>query len=105
MRTEFAWMCKLEAEHYPIDAGASIQGYDLVVVIIPKGLVFKNAVGVRMNPQEKNPISDFLAYDFIEMLKSNNKKVAYMQEGPCWLFNDYDVPEQINFYNQLRAIN
>ena len=37
------------------------------------------------------------------MLKSNNKKVAYMQEGPCWLFNDYDIKEQIGFYNQLAA--
>lgn len=103
MRTEFAWMCKLNAEHYPIDAGASIQDYDLVIVILPKGLVFKNAVGVRMHEEKQNPISDFLTYEFIKMLKSNNKKVAYMQEGPCWLFNDYDIKEQIGFYNQLAA--
>ena len=103
MRTEFAWMCKLGAEHYPLDAGASIQGYDLVVVILPKGLVFKNAVGVRMHEDQLNPIRDFLTMDFVKLLKENNSKVAYMQEGPSWLFNDYDVPEQIGFYNQLAA--
>ena len=101
MRTEFAWMCKLEADHFPIDSGASIQDYDLVVAILPKGLVFKNAVGVRMNEEQQNTIKEFLQFDFIKMLKSNNKKVAYMQEGPNWLFNDYDVTEQIGFYNQL----
>ena len=69
MRTEFAWMCKLDADHYPIDAGASIQGYDLVVVILPKGIVYKNAVGVRMNENEINPIRNFLTMDFIPLLK------------------------------------
>ncbi len=105
MRTEFAWMCKLDADHYPIDAGASIQGYDLVVVILPKGIVYKNAVGVRMNENEINPIRNFLTMDFIPLLKKNNSKVAYMQEGPNWLFNDYDIPEQIGFYNQLSNVD
>lgn len=105
MRTEFAWMCKLGAEHYPIDAGTSIHGYDLVVVILPKGIVYKNAVGVRMNEGQVNPIRNFLTMDFVSLLKKNNSKVAYMQEGPNWLFNDYDIPEQIGFYNQLSNVD
>ena len=36
MRTEMAWMCALQADHYNIHGG-SIQGeYDLAVCIIPK---------------------------------------------------------------------
>ena len=36
MRTEMAWMCALEADHYNIHGG-SIQGeYDLGICIIPK---------------------------------------------------------------------
>ena len=105
MRTEFAWMCKLEADHFPLDAGSSIVGYDLVVVIMPKGIVYKNAVGVRMNEGQGNPVGPFLTTPFVKELKKNNRIVAYMQEGPNWLSNDYDIPEQIGFYNQLSEVD
>ena len=35
MRTEFAWMCKLEADHYNLKDTPS-QQYDLGIVTIPK---------------------------------------------------------------------
>ena len=47
MRTEFAWMCALDADHFPIIT-EHIEGYDLVIVIIPKGEVFLNAVGSQL---------------------------------------------------------
>ena len=46
LRTEFAWMVALDADHYNLIRDPLPQGYDLVIVIIPKGEVFLNAVGV-----------------------------------------------------------
>ena len=100
MRTEFAWMNALKATHYPLSKYSDIKNYDHVFIIIPKGEVFLNAVGVKLiNTQ--NPISNFLNSDFINILKSNNKKIHYIQEGPSWLFNDYEIIDQFNFYNSL----
>ena len=103
MRTEFAWMCALDADHFPIIT-EHIEGYDLVIVIIPKGEVFLNAVGSQLVDKE-NPTSIILQSDLIDRLKSKNHKVAYMQEGPNWLFNDYTIEDQINFYTQLSKMD
>ena len=82
MRTEFAWMCALNATHYPINSVHRISyetKIDLGIVIIPK----------------KNP-------DFnLDSIKSICDKVAVMQEGPHWYFQDYDLEKQINYYNTL----
>ncbi len=78
MRTEFAWMCALNADHHNINSIPS-QQYDLGIVIIPK----------------KNP--NF----HIESLKSVCKKVAVMQEGPHWYFQDYSLDKQIWYFNTL----
>lgn len=78
MRTEFAWMCALKADHYMINQIPSKQ-YDLGIVIVPK----------------KNP-------DFnINILKQYCKKVAVMQEGPNWYWQDYDLPKQVWYLNTL----
>ena len=103
MRTEFAWMCALDADHFPIIT-EHIEGYDLVIVIIPKGEVFLNAVGSQLVDKE-NPTSVILQSDLVDRLKSKNHKVAYMQEGPNWLFNDYTIEDQINFYTQLSKMD
>jgi hypothetical protein len=80
MRTEFAWMCALNADHYPIGQ-IPVDDYDLGIVIIPK----------------KNP-------DFnIDDLKLSCNKVAVMQEGPSWYFQDYDLAKQIWYFNTLMA--
>jgi len=82
MRTEFAWMCALDATHYPIDSAHQISyetKIDLGIVIIPK----------------KNPNFN------IESLKSVCKKVAVMQEGPHWYFQDYSLDKQIWYFNIL----
>ena len=80
MRTEFAWMCTLNADHYSI-AQIPVDRYDLGIVIIPK----------------KNP-------DFnIDDLKLSCDKVAVMQEGPNWLWQDYDLAKQIWYFNTLTS--
>jgi hypothetical protein len=78
MRTEFAWMCTLDADHYNINSIPS-QKYDLGIIIIPK----------------KNPNFD------IKNLKSVCDKVAVMQEGPHWYFQDYTLEKQIWYFNTL----
>jgi len=104
-RTEFAWMHALNADHFNIRNYTKVKDYDVVFLILPKGEVYLNAVGVQM--QDKvNPISDILSLSLTRELKSNNcKKVYYIQEGPTWLFNDYNIVDQINFYNQLGSFD
>jgi hypothetical protein len=85
MRTEFAWMCALDAEHYNIkhamDAVSYIETpvFDLGIVIIPK----------------KDPEFD------IDKLRILCKKIAVMQEGPNWLWQDYTLEQQIWYFNTL----
>ncbi len=84
--------------HNPHD----VEGYDAVIVIFPKGKVFLSAEGSRLI-SSTNPVSDLLASGFIETLKQKNTKVYYMQEGPHWWFNDYELVDQINFYNMVTS--
>ena len=78
MRTEFAWMCALNADHYNYREVPNIQ-YDLGIIIIPK----------------KDPNFDLTA------IKKYCKKVGVMQEGPHWFFQDYALDKQIWYYNTL----
>jgi hypothetical protein len=78
MRTEFAWMCALDADHYPIQHMPTTN-YDLGIVIIPK----------------KPPGID------IPGLKHVCTKLAVMQEGPNWYWQDYTLEQQIWYYNTL----
>jgi len=78
MRTEFAWMCALEADHWNINSSPDKQ-YDLGIVIIPK----------------KNPMFQ------LNSIKPYCEKVAVMQEGPNWYWQDYPLEQQIWYYNTL----
>jgi len=83
MRTELAWMCALQADHYNIHQG-DIQGkYDLGICIISK----------------KDPQFN------IKRVKQHCKQVASMQEGPHWYFQDYPLNKQIWFYNTLQDMD
>lgn len=84
MRVEFAWMVALNATHYPINSSHQInynKKIDLGIIIIPK----------------KNPMGSL----GIERFRSVCNKVAVMQEGPHWYFQDYDLPQQVGYYNAL----
>ena len=105
MRTEFAWMHALDADHYNINLFGSdkhLVDYDVVFIIFPKGKLFISAEGSRIIPNGINPYSELLQQHIVHRLKEKgNKKVYYIQEGPHWWWNDYEVIDQINFYNFL----
>jgi hypothetical protein len=100
MRTEFAWMFKLDASHYHIGDYTQVSGYDVVFIIFPKGRVFLSVEGSKI-VDGVNPISIYLNNPMIEVLKESNTKVYYIQEGPHWWWNDYEIVDQIGFYNFL----
>lgn len=79
MRTEFAWFVSLNADHYNLN-DAPTEYYDLGIVITPK------------NSPEKVDLN---------RIKQFCKKIGVMQEGPFWLFQDYDLQKQIHYYNNL----
>ena len=104
MRTEFAWMHALDADHNNIHDYNQIVEYDHVFIIFPKGKLSLSADGSKIATID-NPSSTLLNSDLIQTLKTNNKKVYYIQEGPVWWFNDYDIADQINFYNLLGSVD
>jgi hypothetical protein len=100
MRTEFAWMCSMNADHFSLADYKGILNYDNVFVIFPKGDLFLNAIGSKIS-DGKNKSSTILKSDFIDVLKTNNKKINLIQEGPHWLYNDYEIEDQILYYNMV----
>lgn len=102
MRTEFAWMHALSADHYNIHDYKVVTGYDIIMLIFPKGKLFLSAEGSKI-VEELNPVSGLLSADIVGTLKANNKRVCYVQEGPHWWYNDYELVDQINFYNMLSS--
>lgn len=80
MRTEFAWMVALDADHYNVNSTIN-QEYDLGIIIIPK----------------KNPFFNF------DHIKNNCKEIGVMQEGPQWGFQDYSLADQVNYFNTLKS--
>jgi hypothetical protein len=104
MRTEFAWMYNMNADHYSIYTDMKlVKNYDEVFIIFPKGKFFLSADGTKiMNGH--NPVSHLLEKNIVSELKTQgNKKINYIQEGPYWVWNDYEIPEQIGFYNFLSS--
>jgi len=108
MRTECAWMHALNADHYNIVYAVinkTVKDYDHVFVVFPKGKTYLSAEGSRLI-EEQNPASPFITPELIKLLRAgNNKKIHYVQEGPHWWFNDYEINDQINFYNMLHVCN
>jgi hypothetical protein len=104
MRTEFAWMHALDADHYNIHlfgSSKNLVDYDVVFVIFPKGKTFLSSEGSRLI-EGVNPVSPLLDQPIVERLKERgNKKIYYIQEGPHWWWNDYEIVDQIKFYNFL----
>ena len=77
-RTEVAWCLALDAPMCALDVQPR-EHFDLGIVIIPKN-----------NPK--------VSLDFIRKCCD---KVAVMQEGPHWYFQDYDIEKQFHYYNTL----
>jgi hypothetical protein len=77
-RTEVAWCLALDAPMCALDVHPK-EHFDLGIVIVPKN-----------NPK--------VSLDFI---RNCCDKVAVMQEGPHWFFQDYTIDKQFNYYNTL----
>ena len=100
MRTEFAWMYALDADHRHIHHYKEVKNYDHVLIIFPKGHLNVNADGTKIS-QNRNPISSLLSENLIGRLRQYNGKIYIVQEGPHWWWNDYEMFDQIHFYNML----
>lgn len=105
MRTEFAWMNALDADHFNIHQYEQLVGYDAVFVIFPKAMVKLNTVGLELRFDGPDKDITIYAKPVIETLKRANRQVCVIQEGPAWFFNEYDMVTQFNFYNQLSEAN
>ncbi len=79
MRTDQAWVCTLNADHWNLNDTPN-KHYDLGIVIIPKN-----------NNQ----------FD-ITRLKQFCSQIAVMQEGPNWYWQDYPLSQQIWYYNTIQ---
>jgi len=77
-RTEVAWCIALDAPMCALDVQPK-EHFDLGIVIIPKN---------------KPNIS-------LDFIRGCCDKVAVMQEGPHWYFQDYQIDKQFHYYNTL----
>jgi len=77
-RTEVGWAVALDAPMCNLNFRPN-ETFDLGIVIIPKN----------------NPNID------LDFIRRSCDKVAIMQEGPHWFFQDYDVTNQFHYYNTL----
>lgn len=84
MRTDLAWPCALQADCIPCTHTPN-ERYDLAIVIIPKINVDKWIQG-----------------NFLGNVRKYADKVAIMQEGPRWYFQDYPLHQQVWYYNSLK---
>lgn len=79
MRTEFAWMVALNADHYNLKQTPDKE-YDLGI-----------AINSKNNPEQVD----------VERYKTKCEQVAIMQEGPFWYYQDYTLDKQIHYFNNL----
>jgi hypothetical protein len=79
MRTEFAWMVALDADHYNLQQTPE-QEYDLGIIINSKN-----------HPEQVD----------VARVRTKCKRVGVMQEGPFWYFQDYPLQNQVHYFNNL----
>ena len=90
MRTEFAWMYALKADHFNIHNYSHVHDYDVVFIIFPKATVKLNAVGIEMTTPEIDKDISIYSSNIVTCLKQTNQIVCAIQEGPAG-FNEYDL--------------
>ena len=88
-RTEFSWQIALNADHLSFEhiCKNKVPTYDLAIVILPK----------KLEIIDTNLVLD--------VCKSIGKKVAVMQEGPAWYYQDYKYVDQVNYINFLSEMD
>ena len=90
MRTDVAWVCALNATHYPINSIHKInyeEHFDLGVVIIPKN---------------KELLYD---YPLIENMREICTKISTMQESTYWYWQGGTVQSQLWYHNILQSMD
>ena len=91
MRVEFAQMCALQIDHYPLFNIDNIPNkYDVAVLLIPK------------TPADRDKLYDI---DIVDKVRKIADKVVFMQEGPSWIYQDLPVHQQIWHYNLLTSVD
>ena len=91
MRVEFAQMCALQVDHYPLFNIDTIQQkYDVAVLLIPK------------TPSDRDKLYNI---DIVDKARKIADKVVFMQEGPNWIYQDLPVHQQIWHYNLLTSVD
>ncbi len=88
MRTDVAWICALDAIHYPINQIHRINDqFDLGIVIIPK---------------KKEVLCD---YPLIENMRRVCKKISTMQESTFWYWQDSSIQTQLWYHSILQSMD
>ena len=88
MRTDIAWVCALNAVHYPINRIHELkEEFDLGVAIIPKN---------------KESLFD---YPLIENMKKICKKISMMQESTYWYWQGGTIQAQLWYHNILQSMD
>ena len=91
MRVEFAQMCALQADHYPLLSIDQIKTqYDVAILLIPK------------TPSDREALYNI---DIVAEARKVASKVVFMQEGPSWIYQDLPVHQQIWHYNLLTNVD
>ena len=88
MRTDVAWICALNAIHYPINKIHELnETFDLGIVIIPKN---------------KEILFD---YPLIENMKKICKKIGTMQESTYWYWQGGTIQAQLWYHSILQSMD
>jgi len=88
MRTDVAWICALNATHYPINQIHNVfEKFDLGIVIIPKN---------------KESLYD---YPLIENMRKICTKIATMQESTYWYWQGGSVQTQLWYHSILQSMD
>lgn len=91
MRVEFAQMCALQADHYPMLHIQQVQqDYDFAVLFVGKTANFREQIA---------------NLDVVNEARRFAKKVLWMQEGPHWIFQDMLLEHQFWHYGVLAAVD
>lgn len=91
MRTEFAWMNVLNADHYSFAPGFTFDhlteedSYVLGIIIFPKDIK-----------------PSLLNTDLVSKVRKSCKHVTFMQEGPNWYFQDLPIDRSFWLYSQMQ---
>lgn len=92
MRTEFAQMCALGADHYNYKSISTIErSYDHIVLLISKS----------------DAIRDWLynSSDLVTQLRGVGSKIWFMQEATAQVYQQFELHHQIRHYNLLQEVD